>query len=1191
MNPLHGQLVISEVSSNSDSSFLDEDGEDSDWVELRNGGATPLSTAGYQLGDDRGELWSLPNVTIPAGEALIIFASGNNRTTGELHAPFSISSEGEELILLAPDLSEQILPVPALPYGQSYGPEGYFATSTPNAPNDPTVLSGITEDTRFSHDRGFYNTSFFLTISSDTPGAEIYFTTDGSLPSVENGSLFVNPIAISTTTTIRAIALKEGLIPTNVDTQTYLFPDDIIAQPDTLDSFPETWGRINPPSTTLRPADYEMDPEVIAQFGAEETKAALQNHPTISVVLPPEDLWNESTDPAIGGIYPNPLGGTGSQFIPNQGEPREWERACSVEFIGFPRESDKQINAGIRIGGNFARKPDRYKHHFRITSRREYGTSKIKGKFFSRTDVDTFDDVILRGGNSESWSFPGTTSSAIGTRRNVQYVRDQFYKDCQADMGNLTAHLEYFHLYLNGAYWGLYTLIERVDAHFLSQHLGGNEEDYDVVKQANEVSDGDDVSWNQMFDLSRGGLSTPEKYAEIQELLDLNNLIDYQILNNWMGNVDWAKNWRAGSRRGSGDGWQFYVWDGERGLGDNFGNMTATYTNIDRQWPYHATELHHDLRQNSEYRLRFADRVRKHLFNDGTFTAERSAELYNARIEEIKPDLIAESARWGDRNRAAAPYTITNEWAATLNWMNTQFFPSRTTTVLNQLRTANLYPSIDAPDFNTHGGHVSDGFPLLVTGYAGTTYFTTDGSDPRLEGGTVSPTASPTTGTKSQITLINRADTWDFNDEDIAAPADWKAAHFDSSTWRNGPAPIGYGGVTNTTIATTMNDWPVVTAYFRKQFEITDPSSFLSLKLSANLDGGAIFHLNGIEVLRDNMPEGEIFHDTLSLSDGNEGVYDEFFLPTDALIAGQNTLAIELHNVRTNSSDMGLDLDLTAEEIETPDLNITSPTLIKSRSLNGAIWSALTEATFIPAIPASHENLVIAEFMPDPPGSEEDDEFIELLNISDQTISLAGVRFDRGITYEFPIDRLLTPGERIVITRAEFEGGLQNEGETLRILANDDSTIQEFKWERDAPWSSLPDRKGFSFVLANPKANPDPSLPENWLISLNPGGTPGTTEQIEPEENSDLLRFALGDHEPIIVNSGSDRFFQVSRLRTASGVDVIIETSPDLKNWETNTTLHSSPTEAQSNALKQLWLLPETTQQQIYARVRVIKTP
>ena len=105
----------------------------------------------------------------------------------------------------------------------------YFATASPGAPNGGG-FSAFVSDTKFDHDRGFYNTPFNLAITTATADATIMYTTDGSTPTLANGTVYTGPVGISATTVVRAAAFKDGFEPSSVDTQTYLFLADVINQ-------------------------------------------------------------------------------------------------------------------------------------------------------------------------------------------------------------------------------------------------------------------------------------------------------------------------------------------------------------------------------------------------------------------------------------------------------------------------------------------------------------------------------------------------------------------------------------------------------------------------------------------------------------------------------------------------------------------------------------------------------------------------------------------------------------------------------------------------------------------------------------------------------------------------------------------------------------------------------------------------
>ena len=118
-------------------------------------------------------------------------------------------------------------------------------------------------DTRFNYKRGFYTDGFTVLIRSKTTGARIRYTTDGSAPTPSKGLGDANPVTvlIEQTTTLRAIAYKEGMFPSNVDTQTYIFVEDVLKQPARIPGYPNPSLRSG--IGEMVPLDYAMDPAIV----------------------------------------------------------------------------------------------------------------------------------------------------------------------------------------------------------------------------------------------------------------------------------------------------------------------------------------------------------------------------------------------------------------------------------------------------------------------------------------------------------------------------------------------------------------------------------------------------------------------------------------------------------------------------------------------------------------------------------------------------------------------------------------------------------------------------------------------------------------------------------------------------------------------------------------------------------------
>lgn len=606
--------------------------------------------------------------------------------------------------------------------------EGFFATPTPGSANGSTFL-GFVADTAFSVDRGFYTSEFDVEISSATAGATIYYTTDGSAPSVTNGSVYSAPVNISTTTVLRAVATLPGFVSSNIDTQSYLFLDDVLLQ--------DGAGLPAPPNPSVSTWDYEVDPDIVNDPRyADSLVSDLMTIPTLSLVMDVEDVWGAT------GFYANPR---------NSGI--AWERPVSVELIDTDGTGLFQQDGGIRIMGSGSTTRALGKKSMRIVFREAYGEAKLLYPFFGEDRADEIDTIAIRGNYFDTWTFQSDSGSLGGSccgRSRSSYLRDQFAHETHEAMGGHAIAGNWVHLYINGIYWGVYNPTERPDEEFLQSYFGGSDADYDVIKTNVELVNGDLNGWNEMMAIVRGNggngsLANSAAYADLQQYLDVEQFADYLLLNFWGGNHDWPhNNWYAVRDRVNGGQFTFYSWDAENFLF----NVNSDRTGVSNANT--AGEIYDRLRLNAEFRQLFADRVQLHMFNGGALTPASTAARFQSIVDTIRPALNAEAARWGDELVPNNPYNVIDHYDPLTNEKLTNYFPQRTGIVLSQLRAAGLYPgtSQEAPFFSQHGGPVPIGFALGITNVepSGTVYYTLDGSDPRLPGGGVSPTAIAYTG-------------------------------------------------------------------------------------------------------------------------------------------------------------------------------------------------------------------------------------------------------------------------------------------------------------------------------------------------------------------------------------------------------------------------------------------------------------
>ncbi len=1122
-------IMINEVMA-ANTRTTDPQGQYDDWIELYNTTDAWVNLAGMYLTDDLANptKWRIEGkMLIPGQGYLVIWADGDTGDSG-FHAGFRLSSDGETLGLFAADGTTL---VDSLKFGPQYAnvsygrcPDGtetyaYMGLPSPGAANH-RPFDGVVADPEFSSPRGFYDAPFDVTLTCATPGATIYFTVDGSDPAGKAGSplggtVYTGPIRIRQTTCLRAVAAKGGWLSSRSNAQTYIFLSDIITQPATPAGFPATWGSAA--------ADYQMDPDVTnAPAYKPLMRSALLSLPTLSITMNTEDLFGSD------GIYANP-----------SSRGRDWERPASVELIDPNGPSGFQINCGIQVQGDWFRPLDRAtKKSFRLVFKGLYGPTRLRYPLFGNDAADEFETITLRGGANDGYTWDAA-------RYTEQYTRDQFGRDLQRATGNAGAHGMFVHLYLNGLYWGLYNPCERPDASFSASYYGGAKEDWDVLHangSGTEPVEGDMTIWNQMIGLCSAGDAfyrlqglNPDgtRNPAYPVLLDMSNYIDYVILNLWGGNWDWpGKNWYvARARTADSTGFKFYCWDYENTMGNNLSrsplNMVTPDRGLNGTWNTGVGIPHNYLRTNAEYKLLFADRVHRFFFNHGVLTPESLIPRYTVMADTVQWAIVGESARWGDQHYH--PPLMLDDWLdsdtnyndgrAGRGWIVNYYLPARTGVVLQQLKSAGLYPNINAPVFNIngayqHGGHAPADAALALQATTGAIWYTLDGNDPRTPG-------SGAVG--GSVTLVAQDTPKKVCVPTAALDDAWKGgAAFDDSAWTSGAGGVGYENGSGYESYFSLDVGAAMyqkntTCYIRIPFTVAaaDVGRFSSLTLSLYCDDGFIAYINGVEVARKNCTGTPAWNSKASTqtSDADAVILTAWSAAAglSALRAGENILALQGLNDKLDSSDFLIAGQLTGSTVSkyTTPIPLTKSTVVKARALSGATWSALNEAVY--AVGPVTQNLRVSEVMYHP--LDPNCEFVELTNIGPAKINLNLVQFTKGISFTFGDVELAPHAYTLVVedpaafkarygdglpVAGRYTGNLSNGGERLELRDAVGTVIESFRYEDK--WYPLTDGKGYSLTVKTPDVT-DPnrlSDKDSWQLSALGGGSPGYDDSVAP---------------------------------------------------------------------------------------------
>jgi hypothetical protein len=599
------------------------------------------------------------------------------------------------------------------------------------------------------------------------------------------------------------------------------------------------------------------------------------------------------------------------------------ERPASVEVILPDGSPPLQVNAGLaRFGGswtNFTKKS------YRVNFRAEYGAKKFQVPLFRGFDrgmaaLDEIDTLDLSAGNHDM------------VDRGF-YMANRFVEDTMLEMGSLNPHGRFVHVYVNGTYWGKYNAHERLDDDFLSGYYGGPKDDYMIVRGNDNA--GDNFVTGTPDPVHRASWETVRanrnSYTAVKSRLDVAHLIDFMLV--WFyGNCE--SEFRCAGPIDPGSGFKFWMADAD-------GFLRTSALTLDRTANAGPGGLFGALvsEGHPDFKILLADRIHRHFFNNGALTPARNLARLNLRMAEIQDSLIAECARWGYR-------TPTN-WESAAQTIRTGLFPQRTANLLTMLRNRGFYPTLDAPVFSQHGGSVPQGHTLTLGAGSGTIYYTLDGSDPRLPGGTISPAALSVVATST--TFIPLGSSWRFRDTGSLPAANWFSPAYDDSAWAAGNAPLGYGTGDEATVVSfgPSSSAKYPTTYFRKSFNVANPASVTGLSLGLARDDGAVVYLNGTEVVRSNMPAGPVGYSTFAAAtvSGNDKLtVHNFTIPPNLLVAENNVVAVEVHQVSANSGDLRFDLSLVQSTV--PSIVLNGNTTLNARLRSGSTWSALTSADF-----------------------------------------------------------------------------------------------------------------------------------------------------------------------------------------------------------------------------------------------------
>ena len=589
-----GELMISEIMAAPSS-------EACDWIEIYNSGAQAVELSGYGLSNNskKPRKWQFPQGTvIQPGTYMCVCCAKKEETTlyGMPNTGFALSDSGGYTILLAaPDgtvLDSVFLPqqYDGVSYGRTEagGDFYYLASGTPGTANAVQRYTGRASMARCSVAGGLYKTGDSFQITLSAPEGCRIYYTLDCSDPTEASTPYTGPISVNDTTILRTRVYRDGWMPSFIDTQSYLY--DI----NNSDSY-----RI------------------------------------VSLVSDPVNLYSDEKGIMVMG--PNayekwPYGnyGRGANFW------MDWEREAHVELFE-PGGAGTAISqgCGIKMHGRHSRTLD--VKPMKVIARRKYGAGSFDYPIFSKRDYTQYQSFLLR---------------ASGQDYKSTFMRDSVYTALAADSSLMYQESELCVCYLNGEYYSMMYLRERINAYSICQFEGweGDEAALDIVKGKQIVIQGSNDSFTALNAwLETHDAASREAYEMIDANIDIDNFLEYLVYAGYASETDTfnVKRYRNANADGK---WRWIIYDVDRGLHENVDVYTLFADGS-------FAMLFKACMQNPDIRARYLEIMNRYLAT--TLSSENVLARFEARWQELQPlfpdylkKLGLEMRRFNDRRQS-----------------------------------------------------------------------------------------------------------------------------------------------------------------------------------------------------------------------------------------------------------------------------------------------------------------------------------------------------------------------------------------------------------------------------------------------------------------------------------------------------------------------------------------------------------
>jgi len=322
--------------------------------------------------------------------------------------------------------------------------------------------------------------------------------------------------------------------------------------------------------------------------------------PVISIITEPANLWDWETGIYVMGPNAQP---NNPYFDANFWQ--DWEREVHLQFF-VDTELAFSEQCGIKIAGGWSRAFSQ--KSLALYFRGEYGAGKLDYQLFENLNIDEFNSFSLRNSGND---WPETT------------LRDALMQHLARDMNTDRQAYRPAVVYLNGEYWGIQNIREKQSEHYIESHHGVDKDSIDFLEGGGSVIQGDAYHYNQLIDyVSNNDMSTVEALEFVKSRIDLDNYLDYMVIQIYCDNTDWPGNnikfWRP---KRPGGKWRWLLYDMDFGFGlynhsgDQHNTLAFALDDSGPSWPNPpwSTLLFRKLMENEQLRNAFINRAADHL--------------------------------------------------------------------------------------------------------------------------------------------------------------------------------------------------------------------------------------------------------------------------------------------------------------------------------------------------------------------------------------------------------------------------------------------------------------------------------------------------------------------------------------------------------------------------------------------------